>query len=109
MRGFPPQFLVFTKTNAGGTDKVWFYDMKSDGYSLDDKRTLLGTGGDIADIITRFHNLGCEADRKRTDQSFVVDKEEIKGNGYDLSINRYKEIEYEKVEYEEPEVDLQLF
>jgi type I restriction enzyme M protein len=102
--GVSTAVLVFTKTDAGGTDKVWFYDMKSDGYSLDDKRTDLGHEGDIPDIIARFHNLEEEAKRKRTDQSFLVDKEEIKENGYDLSINRYKEIEYEKVEYDKPEV-----
>ncbi|MBA2132956.1 type I restriction-modification system subunit M [Capillibacterium thermochitinicola] len=102
--GVSTAVLVFTKTDAGGTDKVWFYDMKSDGYSLDDKRTDLGHEGDIPDIIARFHNLEGEANRKRTEQSFLVDKEEIKENGYDLSINRYKEIEYEKVEYDKPEV-----
>jgi len=78
--------------------------MQSDGYSLDDKRTALGDEGDIPDIINRFHNLEGEAARKRTEQSFLVDKEEIKANDYDLSINRYKEIEYEKVEYDKPEV-----
>ncbi len=102
--GVSTAILVFTKTNAGGTEKVWFYDMKSDGFSLDDKRNDLGNDGDITDIITRFHNLSNEADRKRTDQSFLVDKEDIKNNEYDLSINRYKEIEYEKVEYDSPEV-----
>ncbi len=102
--GVSTAVLVFTKTDAGGTDKVWFYDMQSDGYSLDDKRINLGNEGDIPDIITRFHNLEGEAKRKRTEQSFLVDKEEIKENGYDLSINRYKEIEYEKVEYDKPEV-----
>jgi type I restriction enzyme M protein len=102
--GVSTAVLVFTKTNAGGTDKVWFYDMKSDGFSLDDKRTDLGNDGDIPDIVTRFHDFANEADRKRTEQSFLVAKEEIQNNGYDLSINRYKEIEYEKVEYEQPEV-----
>jgi type I restriction enzyme M protein len=102
--GVSTAILVFTKTNAGGTDKVWFYDMKSDGFSLDDKRTDLGNDGDITDIITRFHNLDNEADRKRTDQSFLVPKEEIVKNDYDLSINRYKEIEYEKVQYDSPDV-----
>jgi type I restriction enzyme M protein len=101
MQGFTA-VLVFTKTNAGGTDKVWFYDMKSDGFSLDDKRNYLGNDGDITDIITRFHNLGSEVDRKRTEQSFLVYKGDIVNNDYDLSINRYKEIEYEKVEYEKP-------
>ena len=102
--GVSTAILVFTKTNAGGTDKVWFYDMKSDGYSLDDKRTALGNEGDIPDIIARFHNPAGEAERKRTEQIFFVDKEEIRENEYDLSINRYKEIEYEKVEYDPPEV-----
>ena len=68
--GVSTAVLVFTKTNAGGTDKVWFYDMKSDGYSLDDKRTPLGTGGDIADVITRFHNLGEEVSRMEQTKAF---------------------------------------
>jgi type I restriction enzyme M protein len=100
--GVSTAILVFTKTNAGGTDKVWFYDMKSDGFSLDDKRNNLGNDGDITDIINRFHNPENEVDRKRTEQSFLVDKEEIKNNDYDLSINKYKEVEYEKVEYDKP-------
>jgi len=101
--GVSTAVLVFTKTGAGGTDKVWFYDMKADGFSLDDKRTKIEED-DIPDIINRFHNLENEANRKRTDQSFFVDKKEIVENGYDLSINRYKEIVYEKVEYDDPEV-----
>lgn len=104
--GVSTAILIFTKTNAGGTDKVWFYDMKSDGFSLDDRRTDLGNDGNITDIIERFHNIEKEKDRKRTEQSFLIDKEEIKNNDYDLSINRYKEIEYEKVEYDKPEVIL---
>lgn len=102
--GVSTAILVFSKTNAGGTEKVWFYDMKSDGFSLDDKRNNLGNDGDIPDIIARFHTLEGESERKRTAQSFLVPKEDIVKNGYDLSINRYKEIEYEKVEYEKPEV-----
>ena len=102
--GVSTAILIFTKTNAGGTDKVWFYDMKSDGFSLDDKRNVLGHQGDIPDIISRFHNTAREIDRKRTEQSFLVGKEEIQNNDYDLSINRYKEVEYEKVEYAPPEV-----
>ena len=76
--GVSTAILLFTKTNAGGTDKVWFYDMKSDGYSLDDKRTKLGNEGDIPNIIKRFHNLKDEAQRNRTQQSFLVDKEDRK-------------------------------
>ena len=96
--GVSTAVLVFTKTGAGGTDKVWFYDMKVDGFSLDDKRTEVKEN-DIPDIIARFHNLDAETDRKRTEQSFFVPKEEIAANGYDLSINKYKETEYVPVEY----------
>ena len=96
--GVSTAVLVFTKTGAGGTDKVWFYDMKADGFSLDDKRTEVKEN-DIPDIIARFHNLNAEIDRKRTEQSFFVPKEEIAANGYDLSINKYKETEYVTVEY----------
>ena len=96
--GVSTAVLVFTKTGAGGTDKVWFYDMKADGLSLDDKRIEVKEN-DIPDIIARFHNLDAEADRKRTEQSFFVPKEEIAANGYDLSINKYKETEYVPVEY----------
>lgn len=103
--GVSTAVLVFTKTGAGGTDKVWFYDMQADGYSLDDKRSPINDN-DIPDIINRFHNLQAEADRKKTEQSFFVDKAEIVEKDYDLSINRYKEIVYEKVEYDAPEVIL---
>lgn len=103
--GVSTAVLVFTKTGAGGTDKVWFYDMKADGFSLDDKRTEI-TENDIPDILARFANLEAEADRVRTEQSFFVSKEEIADNKYDLSINRYKEVVYEKVEYDAPSVIL---
>lgn len=103
--GVSTAVLVFTKTGAGGTDKVWFYDMKADGYSLDDKRSPI-KDNDIPDIINRFHNLQAEVDRKKTEQSFFVDKADIVEKDYDLSINRYKEIVYEKVEYDAPEVIL---
>ena len=96
--GVSTGILIFTKTGYGGTDKVWFYDMKADGYSLDDKRTVVKEN-DIPDIIERFNNLDKEVERKRTEQSFFVDKEEIVENDYDLSINKYKEAIYEKVEY----------
>ena len=101
--GVSTAVLVFTKTGAGGTDKVWFYDMKADGYSLDDKRTAI-EANDIPDIIARFHNLEGEVNRKPTEQSFLVDKSAIAANEYDLSINRYKEVVYEKVEYDPPAV-----
>lgn len=101
--GVSTAIMVFTKTGAGGTDKVWFYDMKADGYSLDDKRQPINDN-DIDDIIKRYHELENEVDRKRTEQSFLVSKDEIKENDYELSINRYKEIEYEEIKYEEPRV-----
>lgn len=96
--GVSTAILVFTKTGHGGTDKVWFYDMKADGFSLDDKRTTVKEN-DIPDIIQRYRNLEQELDRKRTEQSFFVEKREIAKNDYDLSINKYKEIEYVPVEY----------
>ena len=96
--GVSTGILIFTKTGHGGTDKVWFYDMEADGYSLDDKRNPI-TENDIPDIIERFHNLEKEADRVRTEKSFFVPKDEIIKNDYDLSINKYKEIEYVPVEY----------
>ena len=96
--GVSTAVLVFTKTGAGGTDKVWFYDMKADGFSLDDKRTEIAEN-DIPDMLERFHNMEKEADRQRTEQSFFVPKEEIVQNDYDLSINKYKKVEYVPVEY----------
>ena len=96
--GVSTAILIFTKTGHGGTDNVWFYDMTADGYSLDDKRTPISES-DIPDIIERFKNLDKEVDRERTDKSFMVPKQEIADNDYDLSINKYKEVVYEKIEY----------
>ena len=96
--GVSTAVLIFTKTGAGGTDNVWFYDMKADGFSLDDKRSEVKEN-DIPDIIERFQNREAEMDRKRTEQSFMVPKQDIVDNAYDLSINKYKEIEYVPVEY----------
>ena len=96
--GVSTAVLVFTKTGAGGTENVWFYDMKADGFSLDDKRAETQEN-DIPDIIRRFHDLDGEAGRQRTEQSFLVPKAEIADNGYDLSINKYKKVEYVPVEY----------
>ena len=101
--GVSTAILIFTKTNAGGTDKVWFYDMKADGYSLDQKRNEVPET-DIPDIIARFHNLEAESERSRKDQSFLVPVEEIREKDYDLSINKYKEVEREVVVYDAPEV-----
>ena len=103
--GVSTAIMIFTKTGTGGTDKVWFYDMKADGYSLDDKRNEI-EANDIPDIIERFRNLDKELENKRTEQSFFVPIEEIRENGYDLSINKYKEIEYEEVVYDDSSVIL---
>lgn len=96
--GVSTAILIFTKTGHGGTDNIWFYDMQADGLSLDDKRSTVNEN-DIPDIIERFRNRDKEIDRARTEKSFFVTKDEIKENDYDLSINKYKEIEYVPVEY----------
>jgi type I restriction enzyme M protein len=88
--------LVFVK--GGRTDKVWFYDMKADGYSLDQKRDFINGKGDISDIIKKFKK------RAESMQSILVPFEQIKKNDYNLSISRYKKVEHEEVEHEEPEV-----
>ena len=105
--GVSTAILLFTKTNSGGTDNVWFYDMQADGFSLDDKRTPQPDKSDLTDILARWQNRDDESSRARTDQSFLVPKAEIAGNDYDLSINRYKEVEYEAVGYDPPKVILE--
>src|SRR5690625_3499065 len=99
--GVSTAVLIFTKTGIGGTDNVWFYDMQADGYSLNDGRNPINDN-DIPDIIERFHSLEEEKNRQRTEQSFIVRKEEIKDKDYALSINSYQEIIYKKINYEEP-------
>lgn len=113
--------LLFTKTNSGGTDQVWFYDMQADGWSLDDKRqplldeAKLGPNptqplaeaehvkNNLPDILTRWSQRNSsERERPRTAQSFCVPKADIAAQGYDLSINRYKEVLHEAVEHENP-------
>lgn len=96
--GVSTAILIFTKTEHGGTDEVWFYDMTADGFSLDDKRTQVKEN-DIPDIIERFTHIENEKDRKRTEKSFLVPKLEIVDKEYDLSINKYKETEYVAAEY----------
>ena len=105
--GVSTAILIFTKTNSGGTDHVWFYDMKADGYSLDDKRTPQPDKTDIPDILKRWGKLKAEKARPRTAQSFMVPKAEIAANDYDLSLNRYKEVEHEATEHESPKVILE--
>jgi len=104
--GVSTAILFFTRTNSGGTDHVWFYDMQADGFSLDDKRTPQPDKSDLPDLLSRWKNLAGEKDRKRTDQSFMVPKADIVSNDYDLSLNRYKEVEYEVVEHEAPKLIL---
>jgi type I restriction enzyme M protein len=101
--GVSTAVLFFTKTNSGGTDNVWFYDMQADGYSLDDKRNPI-EANDIPDIVHRFLHPEAEATRSRTDKSFLVPVQEIRDNKYDLSINRYKQVVYEENTYEKPAV-----
>ena len=117
--GVSTAVLFFTKTGSGGTDCVWFYDVRADGYSLDDKRTPLLDGsklGPLAELSEEEHernNLpdvlrawalrdSSEGDRARTEQSFRVPKAEIAARGYDLSINRYKEIVHDEVQHRSP-------
>ena len=123
--GVSTAILFFTKTNSGGTDKVWFYDVQADGYSLDDKRdALLDTDkigvtpsvqlteedlvkNNLPDVLARWQEReGSEMYNLRTAQSFCVQKEELVENGYDLSPNRYKEVEYDEVKIREPSVIL---
>lgn len=99
--GVSTAILFFTKTNSGGTEKVWFYDVQADGLSLDDKRDRIEQN-DLPDVLERWQNLETEKDRARTEQSFLVPKEEIVAQSYDLSINRYKEIVFEDIEHRDP-------
>ena len=105
--GVSTAVLVFTKTNSGGTDTVWFYDMQADGFSLDDKRTPLDPAkhedNNIPDVVTRWKARDAEENRARTDQSFLVPADEIRQKSYDLSINRYKEIVHKEIEYDPPQ------
>jgi type I restriction enzyme M protein len=119
--GVSTAILFFTKTNSGGTDSVWFYDMRADGWSLDDRRApllvdeLLGVNpartlseaehakNNLPDVLARWRQrAGAERQRARADQSFCVPKADIVGNGYDLSINRYKEVVHDAVEHMPP-------
>ena len=100
--GVSTAILLFTKTNSGGTDDVWFYDVQADGFSLDDKRNPI-EANDIPDVLARWKDrAGAERDRARTEQSFCVPKAEIAAQGYDLSLNRYKELVHDEVEHRPP-------
>lgn len=104
--GVSTAVLIFTKTGVGGTDDVWFYNMEADGLSLDDKRQPVEQN-DIPDLLQRWKGRHTQQDPDRTGKAFFVRKQEITSNGYDLSINRYKEVEYDEVNYESPRLILQ--
>ncbi|GAB3624962.1 class I SAM-dependent DNA methyltransferase [Mariniluteicoccus endophyticus] len=100
--GVSTAILFFTKTGVGGTDHVWFYDVRADGFSLDDKRNPI-EANDLPDVLERWKERnGTERQRARTDQSFCVPKSEIVDQNYDLSINRYQEIQYAEEEHRPP-------
>jgi len=99
--GVSTAVLIFVK--GGRTEHVWYYEMTADGLSLDDRRDKIADN-DIPDVIARWKTRGAEQDTDRTAKAFMVPVGEIRENGYDLAINRYKEIAYEAVEYEKPAV-----
>ncbi len=119
--GVSTAILIFTKTGRGGTDHVWYYDMTADGKSLDDKRTDLlpeelqgpaparalteaeGAKNNLPDVLACWADRdGAERDRPRTAASFCVPRDEIAAAGYDLSINRYKQVEHAEIEHAAP-------
>jgi len=104
--GVSTAILLFTKTDSGGTDNVWFYDVRADGYSLDDKRTPV-EANDLPGVREHYRLFStgdyAELGRARTEQSFVVPKDEIAEQGYDLSLNRYKEVAYKEEEHRSPQ------
>ncbi len=114
--GVSTAILLFTKTNSGGTDHVWFYDVQADGFSLDDKRNPI-EANDLPDLLERWLSLtkpgeaidtmaepdeASELTRSRTEQSFCVPRAEVEAQGYDLSINRYKQVVHADVEHRTP-------
>lgn len=101
--GVSTAVLLFTKTGAGGTDKVFFYDMQADGFSLDDKRDPV-SANDIPDVLASWRTRNPKKPGKRTDKCFFVPADEIRTNKYDLSINRYKETTHEAIEFSSPQV-----
>lgn len=101
--GVSTAIIIFTKTGTGGTDDVWFYDMRNDGYSLTTQRTPIKENN-IHDIVRRFGDMSIDADNDRKAQSLFVPVEEIRENGYNLSYKKYHEVERTAVEYEKPEV-----
>ncbi len=102
--GVSTAILIFVK--GGETDKVWFYDMQSDGYTLDDKRSKLNGGGDLPDIVAKWKNRKNQTENQRNSKFFYIDKKEIEEADFDLSINRYKQSDYEEIQYEDPKIIL---
>jgi len=102
--GVSTAILIFVK--GGETERVWFYDMQSDGYSLDDKRSKINGGGDLPDIVEKWKNRKEQTENKLNSKFFYVDKKEIEEADFDLSINRYKVTDYEEVHYEDPKIIL---
>lgn len=102
--GVSTAILIFVK--GGETDKVWFYDMQSDGYTLDDKRSKINGGGDLLDIVEKWKNRKGQKENKLNSKFFYIDKKEIEKADYDLSLNRYKITDHEDVKYEDPKVIL---
>ena len=102
--GVSTAILIFTK--GGETNHVWFYDMQSDGYSLDDKRNKQEGYGDLQDIVARFKQRSPENDTDRKEKGFFVPKAEIVENSYDLNLGRYKEEDYNETKYEDPRIIL---
>lgn len=103
--GVKTSFLIFEKTNKGGTDFVWFYEMQADGFTLDQKRTPCEEN-DIPDVLERFSKLEDEKNRSRVDKSFMVSVDEIRANNYDLTFNKYRETIKEEIIYRESSVIL---
>lgn len=100
--GVSTAILVFTRTESGGTDDVWFYDVRADGFSLDDKRAE-SQANDLPDVLARWRaRTMTERDRARTEQSFLVPKADIAAQDYDLSLNRYRELVHDKTEHRPP-------
>jgi type I restriction enzyme M protein len=118
--GVSTAILFFTRTDSGGTEDVWFYDIQADGWSLDDKRSPLlpedkltcmpsahltpeeHVRNNLPEVLARWQSRGAEVGRARTEQSFLVPKADIVAQGYDLSLNRYKEVVHDEVEHRDP-------
>ncbi|MCZ4285379.1 MULTISPECIES: type I restriction-modification system subunit M [Marinobacter] len=112
--GVSTAILLFTKVwgaqdkvSQPATEHVWFYDMRNDGYSLDDRRSKQDGNGDLQDIVTKYQARNAETDTDRTAQYFMVSRADIEGEGYDLSLSRYKEDVFEEIEYEASAVILE--